>query len=215
MADSGHGGRGRPAAELRASHADRERVVELLQVAAGEGRLTVDELDERLEAALTARTHGDLAVLTADLPASILPPAGRPAQAAKDLVRIDCGSGTARRDGRWLVPRRMEVRVVSGRVVLNLTEAVITVPLLTIDAQVHIGSLRLVTRPGIEVDIEKVAVRSGIARVGAPRVPAVPVTLRVEVSGRVGSGTLKARPRRLPSPKSLLRRPRYALPAAR
>src|SRR5579859_3938070 len=57
------------ATELRASHEDRDRVVELLQVAAGDGRLTAEELDERLEAALTARTHSELAVLTSDLPA--------------------------------------------------------------------------------------------------------------------------------------------------
>ena len=59
----------RPVPELRASHEDRDRVVELLRTAAGDGRLTAEELDERLEAALTARTHSELAVLTADLPA--------------------------------------------------------------------------------------------------------------------------------------------------
>ena len=51
-------------AGLRASHVDRDRVVELLRVAAGDGRLTAEELDERLEAALTARTCGELAALT-------------------------------------------------------------------------------------------------------------------------------------------------------
>ena len=56
-------------AGLRASHVDRDRVVELLRVAAGDGRLTAEELDERLEAALTARTCGELAALTTDLPA--------------------------------------------------------------------------------------------------------------------------------------------------
>ncbi|MEK0099701.1 DUF1707 domain-containing protein, partial [Streptomyces sp. A475] len=54
--------------ELRASHEERDQAVERLTVAAGEGRLTPDELDERLEAALTARTHGELAALLADLP---------------------------------------------------------------------------------------------------------------------------------------------------
>lgn len=196
MADPGHGDRRRPAAGLRASHEDREQVVELLQVAAGEGRLTMDELDERLEAALNARTHGELAVLTADLPAAGSLRSGPPVPAARDLIRIDCGSGTARRDGPWLVPRRMEVRVVTGSVVLDFTEAVITMPLLTIDAQVHIGNLRLLTRPGIVVDIDKVAIRSGTARVDAPPVADAAVALRIEVSGRVGSGTLKARPRR-------------------
>jgi hypothetical protein len=53
---------------LRASDADRELAVDILRVAAGEGRLTLAELDERLETALTARTIGELAALTADLP---------------------------------------------------------------------------------------------------------------------------------------------------
>ena len=45
---------------LRASHEDQDRVAELLRVAVGDGRLTAEELDERLEAALTARTYGEL-----------------------------------------------------------------------------------------------------------------------------------------------------------
>jgi Domain of unknown function (DUF1707) len=53
--------------EVRASNADRDRVVDVLRAAAGDGRLTGDEFDERLEAALSSRTLGELAVLTADL----------------------------------------------------------------------------------------------------------------------------------------------------
>ena len=53
--------------ELRASDADRDRVVDVLRVAAGDGRLAADELDERQEAALSSRTLSELAVLTADL----------------------------------------------------------------------------------------------------------------------------------------------------
>ncbi len=56
--------------ELRASHTDRDAVVEQLRVAAGDGRLTSEELDERLERALTARTYRELAELTTDLPAA-------------------------------------------------------------------------------------------------------------------------------------------------
>ena len=56
--------------DLRASHEDRDRVVELLRVSAGDGRLTAEELDERLERAITARTYGELAGLVADLPAA-------------------------------------------------------------------------------------------------------------------------------------------------
>jgi ribosomal protein L25 (general stress protein Ctc) len=53
--------------ELRVSRADRDRVVETLTAAASEGLLAADELDDRVEAALSARTRGELAVLTTDL----------------------------------------------------------------------------------------------------------------------------------------------------
>ena len=54
---------------LRASDADRDDVVERLRTAAGEGRLTSEELDERVRRALTAVTYADLAGVHADLPA--------------------------------------------------------------------------------------------------------------------------------------------------
>ena len=68
-----------PGPDFRVSHADRDQVVEILREAAGDGRLSADELDERVEAALAARSGSDLAVLTADLPvtAAVVPPAVR------------------------------------------------------------------------------------------------------------------------------------------
>src|SRR5215470_20426377 len=57
-------------AGLRASHDDRDRAVEVLRVAAGDGRITAEELDERVGAALTARTYGELAALVSDIPAA-------------------------------------------------------------------------------------------------------------------------------------------------
>ena len=63
--------------DLRASHADRDRVVDALRVAAGDGRLSAEELDTRLESALSARTLGELAELTADLPIAPAVPSGR------------------------------------------------------------------------------------------------------------------------------------------
>jgi Domain of unknown function (DUF1707) len=186
---------------------DRDRVVELLRVAAGDGRLTPDELDERLEAALTARTYSELAVLTTDLPAVTGPQATVAVPAAKDLVRIDCGAGSATRDGQWVVPQRMDVRVAAGSVRLDLTKAIITAPVLRLDADVRSGSLTIVTRPGIEVDAGDVAVRSGTVRVRRHRGPDVPAILRIEVAGKVASGSLVARPPRRTFLQWLLRRP--------
>jgi hypothetical protein len=194
--------------ELRASHEDRDKVVELLRTAAGDGRLTAEELDQRLDAALTARTYAELASLTTDLPAVPGGAVSGPAPAPKDLIRFDCDSGSTRRDGRWVVPRRIEVRVTSGQVTLDFTQAVISQPSVQIEANVSSGNLTLVTKPGILVDADEVAIRSGAVRIRAPWDPDVPVTLRIDVSGQVGSGAIKARPPRRSFWQWLLRRPR-------
>ncbi len=55
-------------AALRASDADRDRVMERLRRAAAEGRLRTEELEQRVEAALSARTYGQLDALLSDLP---------------------------------------------------------------------------------------------------------------------------------------------------
>jgi hypothetical protein len=56
---------------LRASDADRERIVESLRRHTADGRLTMDEFEQRMAAAYAARTFGDLAVLTTDLPVDL------------------------------------------------------------------------------------------------------------------------------------------------
>ena len=65
---------------LRASHADREHVIDVLKDAFAKGRLTRDELDVRVGHTLASRTYADLTALTADLPAG-QPPPRRPAKA--------------------------------------------------------------------------------------------------------------------------------------
>jgi hypothetical protein len=180
--------------ELRASHADRDRIAEQLRIAAGDGRLTMDELDERLDKALNARTGSELEVLVRDLPAGAGAGLELPAE-AKDRVTIEVSSGSARREGRWVVPKAMSLRASSGSIKLDLTEAVITTPVLRVDVEVKSGSVLFVTRPGIEVVVEEVSVRSGSTRVRTPKQqPSVPTVLRIEVSGSVGSGSVSARP---------------------
>ena len=82
---------------------------------------------------------------------------------------------------------------------LDFTEAVITQPVLPIEAEVGAGVLRLVIKPGIVVDMDEVSVRSGKLEVRAPWGQDASV-LRIQVSGRVGSGIITARPRRSPRP---------------
>jgi hypothetical protein len=188
------GGGARP--ELRASHQDRDRVVEILRVAAGDGRLTSDELDERLEAALTARTYRELAALIADLPATAAAGRGAVAAQPKDLVKIECKGANAHRIGSWVVPRAMEISAVGGSVKLDFTQAVITEPELRINARVRGGNLVLVTKPGIEVDAEDVTLIGGGVKVRPAGGWNQPVLLRVAVSGEAHGGHVVARPPR-------------------
>jgi len=189
--------------ELRASHADRDRIVEILSAAAGDGRLTAAELDERLQAALSARTNNELAVLTADLPPSGIQ------RHAKDMVRIDQRFGNVTRTGHWVVPRRMEIRLTAGEVKLDFTEALITHYTLHIDVDLGIGAdLTLVTRPGIVVDTDGLTVRLGEVKVRHNSDPRSPVSLRVELVGRVRGGDVVARLPRRTFFQWLLRKPR-------
>lgn len=180
--------------DLRVSHADRDQVVEVLREAAADGRLTAEELDERVEAALTARTGSDLALLTTDLPASPAAAAVEP----KDLVKIDQTFGSVERTGRWVVPRRMEIRLTAGNVKLDFTEAAMTNSTLHIDVDLGIGGdLLLVTKPGIVVTTDDLVVRMGDIKIRQRPDPNTPVIFRIEVAGRVRGGDIVARyPRR-------------------
>ncbi|MEU6660056.1 DUF1707 domain-containing protein [Streptomyces sp. NPDC046821] len=200
--------------DLRASHEDRDQVVERLTVAAADGRLTTEELDERLEAALTARTYGDLAALLADLPeAGRTWAAGIEAAAPKDVSRIVVGSASARRDGDWVVPKRLEIESRSGSVLLDFTRAVISLPTLEIEVAVRSGSVTLLVPPDVVADVDDVRVGSGSVRHQAQADPGTSPRLRIQVTGEVGSGSVTIRPPR-PSRRSfwqwLLRRPRPA-----
>ncbi|MFI2207005.1 DUF1707 domain-containing protein [Streptomyces sp. NPDC020192] len=190
--------------ELRASHADRDRVVDVLRIAAGDGLLTADELDERLEAALSARTLSELTALTADLP-----PVGATGAEVKDVVRIEqVHSGAVQRVGRWVVPRRLELAVTYCEVTLDFTDAVITHDTLRIDVGMTGKTLTLVTRPGIVVDTDGLQlVHSRVKHHRTPTNPDTPVTLRVELVGQKAHGRVVVRPPRRTFGQWLLRRP--------
>jgi hypothetical protein len=89
------GGHGR----LRASHADRERVIDTLKAAYAYGLVTKDELEARVSQMFAARTYAELAVITADIPAGLAPapPPLRPVPAkASAPVAANVTAGTAR-----------------------------------------------------------------------------------------------------------------------
>ncbi len=178
--------------DMRASDADRDRVMEVLRIAAGVGRLTPDELDERLEAVLSARTLRELAVLTADLMAWPGLPGAAMAQ-ADDVIRIDQRGGSVRRTGRWVVPRRLELRSSWCDVWLDFTEALITHDTLRIDMNMRGGSLVLLAGPGVTVDADSLTVRYADVKIRPAAEPDAPVVLRVQLAGRMRYGWIEQR----------------------
>ena len=115
--------------ELRASDADRERHAEVLRKAAGEGRLTMDELDERLTTVYESRTHGELQRLIAD----VVVPGEHTHPAAAKRMPVKRGEGGANwlvsmmsghdRKGRWRVGPNLKVINIMGGSDLDLNDA--------------------------------------------------------------------------------------------
>jgi len=185
---------------LRASDADRDRVIELLRAAVADGRLDPAEFDERVDAALAARTIDALALLTADLIAApgsssalMLPLAGTPTEPAAELLAISEKHGSVRRDGRWTLPHRLALRTAWSDVMLDLTSAVRTGPKLVIELRVRGGNMELVLAPGMVVDANELAVRHSKLAITRDAGDNTPETLHVRLVGRMRHGRIGTR----------------------
>lgn len=134
--------------DLRASDADRERVVTVLAEAAADGRLTLDEHSERVQQAYAARTLGELARLTSDL-----------ARPSAQPLRLDDSRSIAaffrreERAGRWVVPERLAVTAVGGHVLLDLRQALLQSLHTVIHASLIGGQLQLLVPEGVQVTL--------------------------------------------------------------
>lgn len=189
---------------LRVSHADRDQMVEILRDAAADGRLDADELEERLERALTARTFADLEPLTEDLPvAAPRPPAVRaPAPSATALPAVPEAGEAVKwqtsgvrlvREGAWAVPPVIELETHGGTARLDYTVA--RLPEgghSTLRIATHGGRVQLTVPPGVAVDLSGIATFGGRVRDNASR-HAVPgaVTHVITVTGATHGGSVR------------------------
>ncbi|MGW7575415.1 DUF1707 SHOCT-like domain-containing protein [Streptomyces sp. NPDC054765] len=182
---------------LRASDADRERVAEILRDAVAEGRLAMEEFDERLDAAYQARTYRELEPLTADLPVGAAAPApapaplslrkesGAPAPWAERIVSGTDGSGAGiavmggfQRKGRWTIGRRFTAACLMGGGEIDLREAHFAGPEVVITCWALMGGVNIVVPPGVEIEVRGLGIMGGFdsredgvpGEPGAPRV---------------------------------------------
>ncbi len=160
----------------------------MLAAALGDGRLTQDEHAERMSAALSARTLGDLAGLTADL-----------ATPAEQPVRVDDGRtvtgifGTQVRDGRWVVPPVLTCSAVCGEVQVDFRQALLQERHVVLNAYALGGRVRLIVPAGVEVVMDGTVLfgrRRGATTATVPADSDVPV---IEVRALVVGGEVLVR----------------------
>lgn len=161
--------------DLRVSDLDRHRVAEILRQAAGEGRLELDELDQRLEATFQAKTYGDLVPITVDLPA--VPEAPNVPPAASVPVRWSSSvavMSTIRRSGPWIIQDRHSAVAVMGTVVLDLRGAHFETREVTVHANALMGEVRVIVDARTSVVVDGFAVMGEYSE-QRPKVPFDPV----------------------------------------
>jgi hypothetical protein len=202
---------------LRIGHRERDAVAEVLKEAAGDGRLSLDELDERLEAALQARTYADLDPLVADL-AVALPSrqlgmgigTGSPLQpqrppvmgySREDPLRLDAGMSSEKRQGAWTVPPFVRISPGMGSVKLDCLDATPAAQVIEVEVTAGAGSILIVLPDGWAADVDRLSNSWGSKAVKVPRDPAPGKPLLV-FYGAVGLGSFKVRP---PSRRDLRR----------
>lgn len=174
--------------ELRASHADREAVAELLREAAGDGRIDLEELEERLERAFAAKTYGDLEPLTADLPEHTAVAA--PAEA--EPLELRAGVGDINQTGYWVVPRHISAVSHMGNIKIDFSQAECHEREVTLDVKSSMGNVTIIVPHGWSVRTHRLRLTVGAVRNKAidPPEHGAPA---LEVTGRAAMGDVKIR----------------------
>ncbi|MGD0702849.1 MAG: DUF1707 domain-containing protein [Trebonia sp.] len=193
---------------LRASDADRERVAEKLREAAGDGRLTMDELDERLDAVYAAKTYAELVPITHDLPDSGGGPMPAPSQPTSGALRQYGGDGTSHtavailggfsRKGDWVVPKTFNAFMLLGGGEIDMREARFSEPEVSIHVVAILGGCEITVPEDATVHVTGVGIMGAFEHsvAGAPT-PGGPV---IHVSGVALMGGVEVK--RKPSKKA-------------
>ncbi|MEA5154556.1 DUF1707 domain-containing protein [Raineyella sp.] len=201
--------------DMRVGDTERDQVVDLLQHAVGDGRLTIAEGRERLELAVAARTFADLDPLVADL-TPVLPsmaqdvaglhPANRPLDQVAvpgesqlpgwrpdDPLVISAPFDDDRRVGEWSLPPYVKVTTGLGNATLVCLEATAETRVIRIEVSGGAGNIRLIVPEGWAVRADRVSKGLGGVRLKVPDRPAHGAPL-LEVTGTLTLGSLVARP---------------------
>ena len=170
-----------PADTARAADADREAAAEKLRIAAAEGRIGFEELDDRVGQALSARTYGQLRALVADLPvqpASMSQPDAGP---EPETLALKTTTPNIKQSGRWAVPRRITAETKTGFITIDFTRATCAHREVTVEAVTMTGWIRLILPDGWAARIGPSSTNTShisnkAAEIAQPGLPTVIVT---------------------------------------
>jgi hypothetical protein len=189
---------------LRISDNDRQKVAEVLREAAGEGRIDLDELDERLELTWGAKTYADLVPITADLHLPAHAPHAAPVPRPYAGPVVGHASSTAimgecKRQGVWTVPEHHSAFALMGSVVIDLREAQLSAHHTQINASSIMGEVKIIVPAHMHVVVDGTPIMGEFGQ-GKDKVPAEvgPDSPSIRVRGMAMMGSVTVQ--RLPAP---------------
>ena len=197
--------------DLRISDSDRDRAAEVLREAHAEGRISIDELDERLTSVYNAKTFADLVPVTRDLPATQdaaaapAPARGRIGGTARFTLSLAILGG-ASREGQWVVPPEYTAVATLGGIKLDMRDATFAEAETTIKAVAVMGGMEITVPEDADVEVGAFGLMGGVDHGGeGPGVPGAP---RIRITGVAVMGGIEVK--RAPSRRA----PKRELPSS-
>lgn len=206
--------------DMRASDAERERIAEILREAVAEGRLEMEEFEQRLDAAYKARTHGELEPIVRDLPAvgaTVAPVAAGQAGTGSmarwsDRVGTPATSGGAfafwggfRRRGNWTVGRKFTAFAMWGGGEIDLREANFEAREVVIRCFAIMGGMQVTVPPDLNVEVRGIGVMGGFGENTKDEGFPAPDSPRVRITGFALMGGVGVERKRSKAEKQRLR----------
>ena len=191
--------------QMRISDADRQRVADVLRDAAGEGRIDLDELEERLELTWQAKTYGELVPITLDLQAAgpVAPPAASPVRRTPSSVpAVGHNSSVAimsecKRQGVWSVPEHHSAFAMMGSVLIDLRQAQLSAHETLVNASAIMGEVKVIVPADMHVVMDGTPIMGEFTqardKVPAEVGPGSPV-VRIRGMALMGSVTVQRQP---------------------
>lgn len=180
---------------IRASNPDREAILAVLHDALAQGRITSDEFSERSEAAVSARTIGDLKPLVSDLPVDVMKSGAEPGPLTldgTDVVEWRGSLSSLKRKGAWQVPRKIVLHRRLGSVELDFTNAQFTSAVVDIEIDLAGGSIEMRLPEGASATTDEVVVVGGSVEDHRKDAPANGRP-HIRISGTLRWGSLEIR----------------------